>query len=74
MTPEERQAEVKASQEGMTKDEIVDLMESTSEFAIDLDNLPKQKHNFVKRGIVISCEGADHPSHRHFLVNKVGTD
>lgn len=74
MTPEQRQAEVKAAQEGMTKEEIQEQMEATSEFVIDLDNLPRQKHNFVQRGIVISCEGADHPTHRHFLHNKVVTD
>lgn len=33
---------------------------------IDLDNLPKSQHRFVDRGAVIVCEGANHPSHRHW--------
>jgi len=38
------------------------------EYELDLSKLPQQTHNFVRRGIVISCEGAGHPNHRHFLV------
>lgn len=41
-----------------------------AEYAIDLDNLPKVEHNWVKRGIKVSCEGANHPHHSHFLVKK----
>jgi hypothetical protein len=37
------------------------------EWSIDLTKLPKQKHNWVKRGIKVSCEGAGHPHHSHFL-------
>jgi hypothetical protein len=70
MTPQERAEAVKAEQEGMTKEEIAAELEQRFEHTFDLDNMPKQKHNFVKRGIVISCEGADHPSHRHFLTSK----
>lgn len=40
----------------------------TPEYTLDLDSLPKQTHHWVKRGIVMSCEGGDHVSHRHFLV------
>jgi len=59
----ELQARLKETKQ--TKAEV--LQESGG---LDLDNLPTQTHNFVKRGIVISCEGAGHPNHRHFLVNK----
>jgi hypothetical protein len=41
-----------------------------TEYAIDLDKLPEVKHNWVKRGIKVSCEGANHPHHSHFLVKK----
>ncbi len=37
---------------------------------IDLDvydNLPQQLHKWVERGAILSCEGANHPSHRHHL-------
>jgi len=63
----ERRAEIEAEQSSLTKDEIRDKLEREAEFTLDLDNLPKVKHHFVKRGIVLSCEGAGHPSHRHFL-------
>lgn len=40
------------------------------EYELDLNDLPVQQHNWVLRGIVVSCEGAGHPSHRHFLHTK----
>jgi hypothetical protein len=56
---------LKQEQAHMTKDDVL------REYGgIDLDNIPKQKHVWVKRGIVMSCEGAQHPSHRHFLVKQ----
>jgi len=66
----ERQAEVKSEQEGLSKDEVLDQMQSKSEYAIDLDNLPKTDHNWIERGIKVSCEGARHPHHSHFLVKR----
>lgn len=53
-----------------TKDEVLEEMQAQSEYAVDLDNLPKQTHHWVKRGIVVSCEGMNHPNHRHFLVKR----
>lgn len=41
-----------------------------NEYELDLNNLPKLEHNWVKRGDVLSCEGANHPYHRHFLIKK----
>ena len=41
-----------------------------NESSIDLDNLPKQTHVWVDRGLVMSCEGAGHPNHRHFKIQK----
>lgn len=49
-------------QAGKTKE---DILQETD--GIDLDNLPRQKHNWVKRGISVTCGGAGHPPHRHFL-------
>lgn len=34
--------------------------------SVDIDNLPKQKHNWVDRGTVMSCEGADHANHHAY--------
>lgn len=55
----------KAEQQGKSKEEIMEQVKG--EFKLDLDSLPKQQHNWVQRGIVVSCEGAGHPNHRHFL-------
>lgn len=52
------------------KEKVLEEMKATSEYALDLDNIPTQKHVWVKRGIVMSCEGAGHSNHRHFLVRK----
>ena len=41
-----------------------------SESVIDMENLPIVKHNWVQRGIKVSCEGAGHPHHSHFLVKR----
>ena len=44
------------------------------EHQINLDDLVQQgrnvKHNWVQRGDKLSCEGAGHPHHSHFLVKK----
>lgn len=34
--------------------------------AVDLNNMPRQSHHWVDRGLVMSCEGGDHPPHRAF--------
>lgn len=53
MNPEERQA-------------LHEEIEAEIISQIDLDNLPKQEHRWVDRGMVMSCEDAGHPNHRHF--------
>lgn len=69
-TYEQHQVELKVEQEGLSKDQVMEQMSGKHEFALDLDNLPKQQHNWVKRGIKMSCEGAMHPHHSHFLVKR----
>lgn len=64
------QARIAEEQEGMTKDEIAAEMEARHEYVQDLDNLPEVKHNWVERGLKVSCEGANHPHHSHFLVKR----
>jgi len=48
----------------------VDELEPVVESSFNVDDLVKVKHQWVKRGVVVSCEGGDHPSHRHFLVKR----
>lgn len=57
---------VKAEQSGKSYDDIREQMEKVSEFMLELDNLKPQEHNWVDRGEVLSCEGANHPYHRVF--------
>lgn len=58
------------AQKDMTREEIAEKMANESEYSIDLNNLPKVEHIWVDRGAVMSCENANHPSHRHFKINK----
>lgn len=64
---QEYQDRLKEEQANTTKE---DILEQPAEYKLDLDNLPKQKHNWVRRGIKVSCEGANHPHHSHFLVRR----
>lgn len=40
------------------------------EYEFDMDNLPKIKHLWTDRGLVMTCENAGHPSHRHFKIKR----
>jgi len=51
----------------MNEEEIV---EHPIESSFDISKTYQVKHNWVERGIKVSCEGADHPHHSHFLVKK----
>lgn len=54
-------------------DDLEEELEEAEEYRLDLNNLPKVEHNWVKRGDVVSCEGANHPYHRHFLHKRSDT-
>ena len=62
------QEALKAEQSTMTRDQIAEKMANESEYSVDLDSLRGVDHIWVDRGAVVSCEGANHPSHRHFKV------
>jgi hypothetical protein len=34
--------------------------------SVDINNIPAQRHLWVDRGLVMSCEGGDHPPHRAY--------
>lgn len=65
-TYKEYREELKSEQSGLTREEIAEAMAKRSEHVADLDNLKPQKHRWVDRGQVMSCEGGDHPTHRAF--------
>jgi hypothetical protein len=52
-------------------DELLDEAKHINEYEIDFDNLPVVKHNWVKRGDIVSCEGAGHPNHRHYIKREI---
>jgi len=33
------------------------------EYEVDLDKIPKKVHRWVDRGLKLTCESGDHPSH-----------
>lgn len=63
-TYKELKDEVKAEQSAMTPDEIRAKLQKESEYMVDLNNIPQQNHNWVDRGIVISCENGGHANHQ----------
>jgi len=66
----QQQANIRAQQEGLSKEEVMQQMAESSETAVDLDNLPKPDHNWIDRGLKMSCEGANHPNHSHYKVSR----
>ncbi len=69
-TYKEYREEVKQSQEGLSKEEVLEQMTKKNEYVADLDNLTPQQHVWVDRGLVMSCEGAGHPNHRSFKIKR----
>lgn len=63
---QESREQVKHEQSGMDYDEIKNQMERVSDFVLEMDNLKPQKHIWVDRGAVMSCENAGHANHRAF--------
>lgn len=63
---EERKAEIKEQQSQMSYDDIKKQMASNSEFMAELDNLPKQNHIWIDRGLKMTCEDAGHPWHEAY--------
>lgn len=69
-TYKEYKEQLKAEQQDLSKDEIIELMNKQHEYVADLDNLKPQTHRWVDRGLVMSCEGAGHPNHRSFKIKR----
>lgn len=53
-----------ATQVGVPRDRIRSHLENTAEYVFDPENVPVIKHNWVDRGLKMSCEGAGHPYHQ----------
>jgi hypothetical protein len=50
--------------EDISRDEAIEKLRNRTEWLQDMDNLKPQSHNWVDRGLIISCEGAGHPHHQ----------
>lgn len=50
----------------MSKEKEVEEVEQKPQYTVDLDKLMPQKHNWIDRGLVMSCENGGHPTHRAF--------
>jgi hypothetical protein len=62
--------EVQAEQKDMSYEEVKAKMEASSEFMLELDNLPVQKHSWTDRGLKWTCENAGHPYHEAWRTKK----
>lgn len=60
---EQQRREAVAEQATMSREDIKKQLAETSEAIFDPENLPRRTHNWVDRGLKVSCEGADHPHH-----------
>lgn len=61
---EELYHQSKEVQTNLDPKDLKDDLRKRSEYFLDLDNLKPQQHNWIDRGVVVSCEGAAHPNHR----------
>ena len=64
------QAKLRERAYGNSREIIDEELNMANEYEFDLDNIQPSEHKWVKRGCILSCEGAGHPSHRHFIKEK----
>lgn len=67
---EELQSRYRESPSESLRDEIKQELQSINEAIFDPDSLTPVVHNWIDRGLVMSCENAGHPNHRHFKRKK----
>lgn len=67
---EEYRQQVRADSIGKSRQDIAAEMAANSEDVFDPETAVAPSHRWVDRGAVMSCEGAGHPSHRHFKVKR----
>lgn len=69
-TYKELKEELTKEQSDKSYDEIKRQLEKSSDFMVELDNLPKQDHLWTDRGLKYTCEGANHPFHEAYKRKK----
>lgn len=61
---EEHLEALKAEQAGKSREEIKAQLAETNQHVFDPETAQPVKHNWVDRGLKLSCETAGHPSHQ----------
>lgn len=51
-----------------SEQEPQESLEPQTIHTVDIDSFEPIVHKWVDRGLVMSCEGAGHPNHRHFKI------
>lgn len=69
---EDKQNELAEQQAGKTRQEVATELKTQAEHVFDPETAVPQKHNWVRRGIKMSCEGANHAHHQTFLRRAAG--
>ena len=64
------QIESLAESQDVTLEEAARLFRKGSEHTIDFDNLPKQNHIWIDRGLKYTCENAGHAYHEFWVRRK----
>lgn len=64
---EQYQAEIHSSQAGKPVEQIEDMLSKQAEYVFNPDTVQPVAHNWVKRGIKLSCEGAGHKHHEVWI-------
>jgi hypothetical protein len=67
---EEYREAIKEKQSNLTYEQIKQQMQARSDAIVELDNLPKQNHIWIDRGLKMTCEYAGHPWHETFKIRK----
>lgn len=60
---QEYREQLKEKQSQQTYEQIRQQMEARNEAIVELDNLPKQEHLWIDRGLKMTCEAGNHPYH-----------
>lgn len=69
---EDHQAELAEQQANKTRQEVADELKTQAEHVFDPDTVVPLNHNWIQRGIKMSCEGASHPPHQTWLRHSGG--
>lgn len=56
-----------------TREELINEARELNDIVFDMDGQKKVHHNWIDRGLKLSCEGAGHPQHEVFKLRRFPT-